>query len=265
MSKSKPLVPANAVIQDFEIPSFESGIRSYQKIKASFRADVQAQGGGHFILSEHVQSSLSVEKEETRRFEARVAQEVAVLRDAVTKQAWEKGHEAGSAAGRAQAYSEEKSRLAAHMEALATMVSVMAKAKEMLADQYEKLLVNTAYKMAHVIVDREVTDRPASISSTMRSILEKIAKEDDVRIRISGTNFAAIEEIRGELANVTRDGRINFEVDSGLSVGDCIVESQSGEIGSFVKEKIKKLREELNRNYPGFDSGEGGEGEKTGT
>jgi flagellar biosynthesis/type III secretory pathway protein FliH len=261
MSKSKPLIPSGAEVRDFEIPSFEGGIRSYQKIKASFRAECQNTSTAHFILSEHVQSSLSVEKEETRRFEARVAQEVASLREAITKEAWAKGHEAGSGEGRAQAYAEEKARLAAHIEGLAGVLNVIGKAKQALADHYEKILVDAAFKMAHVIVDREVTDRPESISSTIRVILDRVAKEDDVRIRLSTANFAAIEKIRDDLSNVIRDGRLQFELDSGLSLGDCIVESQSGEIASFVADKLERLRAELRRSYPNLDDS----GEKTGT
>lgn len=252
-------MPPNAVVEDFEIRSFEGDIQSYQKIKATFRTDEHtASTAQNFILSEHVQSSLSVEQEEIRRMELRVAQEVETLRESVTIQAHEEGLRIGTEEGRTRAYDEEKARMALHLERLAELVEAISTAKQKLAEMYEKTLVNAAFQMAKVIVDREVAERPSEISATVRAILEKISQEDDVRIRLSPANFEVIESIQADISTMVRSGRIQFEADSQIEPGDCIVESQSGEVASFIDDKLRRLRAELDRIYSSNREGKTG-------
>jgi len=49
-NKFTKLVPPNASVEEFEIPSFRGPARSYQKIRSTFSADAVQGTGGRFVL-----------------------------------------------------------------------------------------------------------------------------------------------------------------------------------------------------------------------
>jgi flagellar assembly protein FliH len=254
--KNKPerrnkLLPEGAVVEKFSMRELSSGgLPSYRQIRSTFQRESLQARDERFILSQHIQNQLSVEEEEERRFHKRVEEEVAARRKQAEEAARREGYAAGDQAGRSEAYAQEKARLAATIENLAHAAKALETAKQLLSDQYEKALIDLAYRMAGVIVNHEIEHRPQQIAEAIKEILDRISQEDDVRIRLASREFAAIKDIEAELSVVARSGRVHFEMDATLGSGGCVVESASGEIASVINEKFVRLREELNRIYP---------------
>jgi flagellar assembly protein FliH len=249
--KPRTLVPPGATVEKFSMRELSGGtLPSYRQIRSTFEREKMQSRDQRFMLSQHIQNQLSVEEEEEKRFRLRVTEEVARLRADTEKVAYAKGETDGFTAGKTQAYTEEKARIASLLEGLAGAAQVLTDAKLQLSDQYEKSVVDLAYRMASVIVDHEITEKPGQIAETIKAILDRISREDDVRIRLSNREFGAIQEIEKDLETIARSGRIHFEMDSNLKNGDCVIESVSGEIASLIDDKFERLREELNRIYP---------------
>ena len=244
---SQRLVSENADIKPLEIRNLVAGsVPTYGEIKSRFRKDIDTKSG-RFVLSELVADQLSVEEEEQRRFEKKVAEVVEQQISSIRDESIAKGYAEGLDRGRNEAYEKEKARLASHIESLAAAIQSIAKAKQSLGTQYEGALLDMSFKIAKIIVHQEFKDRPAAISGTISDILGRVAKDDDVMIRLSSREFEAIEQIQDDVKSIARSGRISFEVDQRLGSGDCIVESLSGEISSVLEEKFKKLQEEVTR------------------
>jgi flagellar assembly protein FliH len=259
----KKLLPPGAQVRPFEVRVLGMENRpTYRSIKSNFTVDKNSPKDSRFILSEMVQNSLSLEAEEERRFRERVQSEVERLRADVTREARAEGFEAGHKEGLKKAYEEERSRLAALIEGLAHAIEGIAKAKASLSKDYELRLVQLAFKMASVVVDHQVNTHPELVAHSVRAILDKIGQDEDVRIRLSAEDHGVIQQVQEEIKKVSHRGRISFDLDYGLARGDCVVESMSGEIASFIEEKLAKLKEELKKTYPDIDSLES---KKTGT
>ncbi len=234
--------------QPFELRSFSRGVApSYQKIKATFSPQA-SQTNGRFSLSELVSNQLSVEKEEAERFERRVqtvvAQRLGELRVAAEKEAFAKGFEEG----KEKAYSEEKARLALQMERLASVISSIEQSKNNLAETYRDHLIDLGFRLARVLVHREIVERPQGVADTIQTILGRLGKEDELRIRLSAKDYEVLNQVQAQIEGVARGARIHFEIDANLKSGDCVVESNSGEVGSFLDEKFEKLKREVVRN-----------------
>jgi len=131
---------------------------------------------------------------------------------------------------------------------LASLNSAMGLAKERMGEQYEKMLIDFGFRLAKILVHKQVSENPETVASSIRAIIDRVAKEDDLRIRLSAVDFEAIQAIEKELGDVARAGRMFFEVDHSLQAGDCIVECPSGEITSVLDEKFKNLKDEVMRN-----------------
>jgi flagellar assembly protein FliH len=277
----KSLVPAGAQISDYKTPALSEGkAKSYTQIKSTFEPEnVLKSQNSRFNLSELVSNQLSVEEDERRRFEKRVsetvAREVEKIRDTVLSQARAEGYEAG----RKEAYELERARLARSIEGLLSLTHSLEKAKGHLAQQYEDQLLNIAYRLARLVTHFEIEERPQVVSKTMSEILARISKDDDVVIKICEHEFESLDLIKEELQKLSRNGRINFELNEMLNPGDCVVESISGEIASFIDLKFEKLHKVLFRkedsttgietsdheNQSGETSSGNGEQEGTGT
>lgn len=250
-SKSK-LLPPGAVVRSFDMPVLSQASRpTYQSIKKTFKEDA-ASGtrDSRFLLSEMVHSHLSVEAEEERRFNDRLAIEIEKIHKDIFTKAHEAGLEKGHTEGRKAAQELEKARLAALMEGLSSVIGSITQAKLKLSEDYEARLVALAFRMASIIVDHQIKEYPEVVIHSIRSILERIGQDEDIRIRLSEDDHSIIGQLQEDMKSLSHKGRISLDLDSSLKRGDCIVESSSGEIASYIDEKCAVLRAELVRIYP---------------
>jgi flagellar assembly protein FliH len=245
--KSAPLVPAGADIKPFEMPKLVEGdTKTYTQIRSAFKKDLSAKDA-RFFLSELVANQMSVEQEEQRRFDKKVAETVEATLKGIREEAHKNGFAEGREAGTKQGYEEEKARLAQHLEGIAFASRALAEAKNQLDKQYEVALVEMGFKLAKIVVHHEIQEKPEIIAKTIADILGRIAKDDDVMVRLSPQEFEAIEQISDEIKAISRQGRVSFEADQGIPRGACVVESLSGEIASNIEDKFRKLQEELSK------------------
>lgn len=260
----KRLVPPGATVKEFVVENLTEGeAPTYQSIKSTFTQESNSPKNSRFLLSEMVQDHLNVEAEEERRFNDKVQAEVDKVLAQVREQAHAEGHAEGLELGRKEAYEEEKARLAALLENLSQTINFITDGRKDMVEHYETQLVELVFNMASVVVEYEVENNRDAVTHSVKAILEKIGQEEDVRIRLSATDLSIAKNIEEEIKGISHRGRITFELDQHLSNGDCVVESSSGEIASFVTEKLKELKNELGRAYPRLDSE--GSGEETGS
>ena len=256
--RAPSLIPPGAEITAFEMPSLKGkALPTYQQIKDTFNAGTLPKQN-RFALSELVAGQLSVEQEEQRRFEKRTQDEVEARLKILRSETQATAHAKGLEEGRVKAYDEEKARIAQHLESLSTAQQAIVDAKTSLAEQYETMMIDIVFRVAKTIVHKELATDPAAIHATLGAILQRIAKEDDVRIRISPAEFEAIEEIKAEIDKMGRVGRLTYEMDASVKAGNCIVESLSGEIASFIDEKIELLKSEIDKSRAQRREGTGG-------
>lgn len=245
--KAPALVPEGADIQPYELPKLIEGkAPTYAQIRSTFKKDLSAKDA-RFSLSELVANQMSVEQEEQRRFDKKVAETVEATLKGISEEAYKKAFEEGKSEGIKNGYEEEKARIAQHLEGLAFASKALTEAKNQLGKQYEIALVEMGFRLAKIVVHHEIQEKPEIISKTIADILGRIAKEDDVLVRMSPSEFEAIEQISDDLKQISRQGRVSFEADTNIPRGACVVESMSGEIASDIEDKFKKLQEELSK------------------
>lgn len=232
--------------RSLDAPKLKSELPTYTQIKSKFKNNLRA-ADSRFSLSEHVANQLSLEEEESLRFQKRVDESVKDRIKVIEAEARKEGFDRGFAAGKTEAFDSEKARLAQKIEVLTLAVKSIEEAKLQLAGQYEKALVDLALKLAESIASASLHTDPTKISDTVLAILERIAKEDDVRIWLPTSTIESFEEIKKEVEQFSRSGRITFDVNASLADGACVVESLSGEIASSIEVRVKKLGEELRR------------------
>lgn len=232
--------------RSLDMPKLKSELPTYTQIKSKFKNNLRS-ADSRFSLSEHVANQLSIEEEDSRRFQKRVDEAVRDRLNLIESEARKEGFDQGFASGKSEAFEGEKARIARQIELFTLAVKSIEEAKLQLGAQYEKALVDLSLKLAEMIASAELHTDPTKITDTIVAILEKIAKEDDVRIWLPTSTIECFDEIKKEVEEFSRSGRITFDVNAALADGACVVESLSGEIASSIEERVKKLGEELRR------------------
>jgi flagellar assembly protein FliH len=239
------LLPPGAKVETFQVTTLRAtNTKSYSEIKRSFQAEKQSVA--KFNISEMVANQLSVEDEELRRFEKRVEQELERRLGQLKDEAYKKGFEEGTQAGTQKAYQEEKSKLEQQTTLTDELLTDLQTAIAELSKRYEKELMDTAFRIAEIILNTEIEKDPSILAATVSDILEKISKEDDAIIKLPKEYSEIIPKIKEKIQEKSiRPGRVQFEVDAQIKKGDLVVECLSGEVSSFLNEKIALLKEEI--------------------
>jgi flagellar assembly protein FliH len=222
-----------------------NNMRSYSEIKKTFQGQNSLQSK-QFHISEMVANQLSLEDEEVKLFEKRVQEEVSKKIAVLQEEAQKKGHEEGVKLGTEKAYAEQKALLDQKNENLSQLISFLDEAISSLSKKYEIQLTDVAFKIAEIIINAQIQKDPSVLSATVTDILEKISKEDDAIIKFPKEFAEILPQIESVVKEKNiRPGRMQFEVDSNLKKGDVIVECSSGEIASYIEQKISVLKEEV--------------------
>ncbi|NCN28575.1 hypothetical protein GW915_13505 [bacterium] len=241
------LVPKGMTASRYEVRQLDRGnIPSYSQIKNTFEADVKGPASS-FHLSEYVRSQLSVEEKEARRFEekvqALVVQQVEKLAEETKKLAFDEGFKEGLE----KAYNERKEELDNQLTLSNQMIEDLNFAKSNLGLRYQVELSELAIRLAEILVHYEIKTAPELISHTILEMIERISKDDDVIIRLSKDYAELIEKVKaqieGDAGNAER--RIQFELSDRIKKGDATIECMSGEVASFLDEKVQLLRARL--------------------
>lgn len=239
----------NPEVTEFRVPNLSKADRpTYSEIKQTFSPDIKKKDQ-RFFLSELVSGQFSVEEEEQRRFELRVSEELNARVAAIQEEAHKEGFEKGLESGVAKAFEEERARIAARLESLALATNDLHDSKEKLQADYEQKLTNYAFRIAEIIVESEIKNRPESVSNVIRNILDLLSKEEDVKIYLGIKNKDNLAYVKEEIGKVNRKGSYLIEVKESLNPGDCVVESISGEVSAKLEERIAQFKTEIMNQF----------------
>lgn len=217
---------------------------TYSEVKQTFSKDIKKKDQ-RFILSELVAGQMSVEEEDQRRFDHKLEQELAKAIDSIKAHAYEEGYTQGLKKGVDKAFDEEKARIAARLESMAFATNDIIKSKEDLQIEYERKITEYAFQIAEIIVESEIKNRPESVSSVIKNVLDLMSKEDDVKIYLGLNSKDHIAFLNEELSKINRKASVTIEVRDDLKPGDVVVESFNGEVSARLNDRIDAFRKEI--------------------
>lgn len=217
---------------------------TYSQIKETFEKNVKKKDQ-RFFLSELVAGQLSVEEEEQRRFEKRLKEELELRVLQIKEQAYADGYEVGLKKGIEKAFEEERARIAARLELLASAANDVANSKEKLTEEYEKKITDFAFQISEIIVESEIKNRPESVGFVVKNILDILSKEEDVKVHIGLLSSEHLEYVKDEISKLNRKGSFSIEIREDLNPGDVIVQTISGEVSARVEDRIKSFKQEM--------------------
>lgn len=177
------------------------------------------------------------------------AQHLALLeqtREQAHAQGYAKGHADGHADGYADGYAEGDAKADAKLqEDRAVLRSEAEDRLGRLAQNFEnrlselqqgmaKELLHLACDIARQVVRRELSNNPKALLPVVREALDMFVKEGRVAtVRLHPDNWVHLE---APLREGFKNAKVQWQVDSGVAAGDCLVESA----GNVVDARLEK-------------------------
>ena len=160
------------------------------------------------------------------------------------KDAFERGYAEGSKAGREEGLKQGEETAAVQIEEMTRRytdaLAQVAAFKETLRAEVEEEVVRLALAVAKKIVHREIQIDQTIIHTLVRVALERVSGKSAVIIRLSPPDYEYMSKAHADMSQV--EGReIGFEVDNTLTKGDCMIQTDAGDIDARIGEEFNEV------------------------
>lgn len=158
------------------------------------------------------------------------------------QQAFQNGYAQGQAAGLRQGMIEAQ-RIQAQLN---SVITELVNYKHTIYEQSKAQLLELAFAVADKITSaRAATEQQAVIESINRCIAE-ILDKTRIRVKVNPTQY---EYVKSALAELTRANEsisvATVEADTRVSIGGCIIETDSGSADARIESEMQALKEKL--------------------
>jgi flagellar assembly protein FliH len=165
-------------------------------------------------------------------------------REELDREAYEKGFDQGRRDGLELAHKE----MADDVERLGQLLRDLSAYKARICAEAEAQLLELTLALAEVVIRHEVRCRPETVRETLKAALKMAAENGRLTVRLHPDDLENIRQFLPELEQ--RPGaasRLEFEADSSISKGGCLVETDSGIIDARLEGQLEALRQQLRR------------------
>lgn len=262
-------------VQDFRMPTLnkasQGGKTGVVKAKLDSLSSPVASSGdcagsrkeARFNFHELVKAPLSIEEEERRVIEDRVRERVAVIEQDARNKASELGYQEGLKRGYEDAIANLRAESGHRMEQLESMLNELDQAKEEIFRANERFLMEMIFRIARMILLRELSTDQEYLLRLSRSLIERVGVRENITIRIHpdqketiGMLRDGLEKAMGALKN------LNVETSTRVRSGGCILETEWNAIDASIDNQLTGIYEALiGPSESGNASPEGGAGQ----
>jgi len=155
------------------------------------------------------------------------------------REAWERGHAAGQAAGIADAQREQRAlteQLAAQVQRIGEILELLARPLEALDASVEHQLATAAACVARAVVRQELKSDPTRIIALVRECVGRLpVAAREVRVHVHPEDAALI---RQHLATPQQDRSWQLMEDPVLSRGGCMVTSENSTVDARLEQLL---------------------------
>lgn len=131
-------------------------------------------------------------------------------------------------------------------ETLRKLLEGMERARFELAENWERHVLKLAAKMAERVIRQELKQTPQIETNWIRESLQLCSGENAVTLFIHPDDAELLNDALEELQMRFRHlGKIEIRQDAALTRGDCIVETEHGQIDTSVEAQLERIVEEL--------------------
>ncbi len=152
---------------------------------------------------------------------------------------YNKGYQKGFGDG----VSSEKIKIGTTLDLLKNTLAELENLKTKTVQNYEKQIVRLSIAIAEKLIEKEVSIDKTIIHKLLGNILNKMEDKENIKVRINPADFEILNEINDDLKDLKG---IKFIIDTSITEGGCLVESESGLIDARIENRLKMIEDAFN-------------------
>ncbi|MBW4828680.1 MAG: hypothetical protein KZY61_05950 [Clostridiaceae bacterium] len=163
----------------------------------------------------------------------------------------DKGYQKGLKSGHAEGYDDgyEEGRKDSNIlidEALEIKEEYIKK-KENLYREVEKDIIHLVLEISEKVIYDKINEDKEYIVSLVLKGIESLNTTENLIVRISKEDYDIVETSKNKiLAKASLVNDLEIKIDSNLSKGDCIIETNKGSVDVSIDYQVKEMKELLN-------------------
>lgn len=246
------------VVQEFDAHALhQKSEREYTAVKKKFgplaATDHERvnrnQKDSRFAMSPLLRDPLSINEEERRVIEARVAQAVADTKIQAQLEGEKKGYEDGLARGKEEALAIFRNEAQVRLQQVDQIIVAMESAKKRIFEENEKLIFEMIQKICKRLIMQNIKEDQDYILRLARRLMESLETRDSVTVKIHPTDLGSLELLKEGLGKSFSDLKnLKIEALDSIPVSSCRVETDSSirvaSIDQQLEEILKNLTQE---------------------
>jgi flagellar assembly protein FliH len=198
-------------------------------------------GEAHPVGTEEFVDQFNREREE-HSTEGQKLRQLAQQHEIAVKQAFQNGYAEGQAAGSQQGLAEAR-RVEAQ---LATTISALVNYRQSVFDQAKPQLLELAFAIADKITASRAVAESDTVMETINRCIAEILDKTRLKIRVNPEQCEFIKTRVDELSKAhDAIAATTVESDSRVSVGGCVIETDSGSADARLESQLRLLRDKL--------------------
>jgi flagellar assembly protein FliH len=182
------------------------------------------------------QASATGDKPDVRALTQRIAQLEQALADTETN-----AYVRGRREGEGEAHQRYAAAMQSTAERLAQAVKQLADVRPRLCKEAETDLLRLAMAIAQRILHRQLTVDPAALEALVRVSLDRMGRQEQIRVRVSGAFADAVRTILGKLSSRP----IEVAEDGNLEAGSLIFETSRGLLDASIHSQLDEIERGL--------------------
>jgi flagellar biosynthesis/type III secretory pathway protein FliH len=152
---------------------------------------------------------------------------------------YNKGYQKGFGDG----VSSEKIKIGTTLDLLKNTLAELENLKTKTVQDYEKQIVRLSIAIAEKLIEKEVSIDKTIIHKLLGNILNKMEDKENIKVRINPADFEILNEINDDLKDLKG---LKFIIDTSITEGGCLVESESGLIDARIENRLKMIEDAFN-------------------
>lgn len=252
------------VVKQFQFQELHrAGEGNYESVKSKYgplavtdtERTERLQKDRRFALNPLLRGPLSVEEEEQRVIEEKVKAQIEEMSETVRMRAHEEGYQDGLRKGFDEAFKKFQLDSNKNLESIEQLAQAAENAKEEIFKANERFLVELIYKIARMVLIKELTTDRDYVYRLARDLVNRVGVRDNITLKISAEDSQVLYSLKeglektfGELKN------LNIEISSQVERGGCRLETEWNAIDANVETQLKGIYESLFGNSTGGET-----------
>jgi len=230
-------------VVDYELKSLKDAGAFKNNITAeTIRADREMESGSSFSIMPVIKEHRGLLSQEEEDYEVRVANEVAARLEILSKEAHQKGFEAGRETGYTDAHAEAIAKFDVHVNELGVILEEVNAQTSSIYDKSKDEAYKMIRNLTKWIVLKEVNDDDGYIVRLLEKLILEINTKTNLLIKVNQKSFIGMEDVIEKIENkLGAFTNVRVEIDQDMKSRGIILESENGIIDASLKAQFVNI------------------------